>query len=205
MKLKKLAGIIIPILALVLVSACAGQKQAEESGKPASGSTPKTENVSKDGVLEVAGITFDIPEGWIQEEPESKMRLAQMSLPGNDGPALLTVFSFGQGKGGSIQANIDRWVNQFKKPDNPKSSPEVDINKTNKEDLTITIVKTTGTFSASTMGPMGGSEPQANQALFGLIVEGGGKGNVFIKVTGPEKTIEAQTPNLEAFASSVRK
>jgi hypothetical protein len=206
MKLKKLAGSIIPIMALVLMSACAGQKPAEEKMAAAAGSEPKAGSMEKAGDLEVAGISMDIPEGWVQEKPSKSMRLAQMSLPGDDGPALLTVFSFGKGKGGTIQSNIDRWIQQFKKPDDPKSSPKANINKTEKDGLTIIIIKTAGTFAASSMGPMGGAtEPQENQALFGLIVEGGEMGNVFIKVTGPENTIKAQIPNLEAFAASVRK
>ena len=48
------------------------------------------------------------------------MRVAQYKLPkaaGDSEDALLVVYYFGQGQGGSPQANIDRWIEQMKQPD----------------------------------------------------------------------------------------
>src|SRR6266545_2376931 len=66
----------------------------------------------------VAGeFRFKVPAGWTVETPTYEMRVAQYKLPKADGDsedALLVVYYFGQGQGGSAQANIDRWLNQIK-------------------------------------------------------------------------------------------
>ena len=63
-------------------------------------------------------LAANVPEGWVEEEPASSMRLAQYRLPGDGaGDAVLAVFHFGSNQGGSVDANIDRWYGQFSQPD----------------------------------------------------------------------------------------
>src|SRR6266700_1953632 len=65
-------------------------------------------------------LHYKVPEGWTAEKPTSGMRVAQYKLPkaaGDSEDALLVVYYFGQGQGGSAQANIDRWINQIQQPD----------------------------------------------------------------------------------------
>ena len=75
-----------------------------------------------------AGLRFEAPSTWISETPSSSMRLAQYRLPGLEGDpedAELAVFYFG-GQGGSVQANVDRWIGQFSNPDgSPVTDPRV--------------------------------------------------------------------------------
>ncbi len=53
------------------------------------------------------------------------------------------------------------------------------------------------------MGPFAPPQaPRPDQALFGVIVEGGPMGSVFVKVTGPEATIQSHSEALSAFAGS---
>lgn len=158
-----------------------------------------------DGVLTVAGIKFDLPEGWISRKPISRMRLAQYQLPGEAGPADLAVFCFGTGQGGSLQANVNRWLAQFKDPDNPHASPTGNVMTIEQKGLKLSIVKAAGTYSPASMGPMAApTPPKPDYRLYGLIVEGGHQGNVFVKITGPAATIEAQTDAIAKFANSAR-
>src|SRR6266498_194360 len=87
------------------------------SGSMLRGSAPTTAQspVSPAGELLVKG-----PEGWITEHPTSSMRVAQYKLPKveSDGEdATLVVYYFGAGQGGSVQANIERWIGQMVQAD----------------------------------------------------------------------------------------
>lgn len=166
---------------------------------------PAAENttVREDGLLTVAGLVFTVPPEWIRERPTGSMRLAQYQLPGTGGPAELVVFNFGIGQGGAIQANIDRWAGQFS--DEQGNPVTAETSTLNVEALTVTVVRAQGTMTATAMGPMAPApEPRAGYALYGLIVEGGPQGNVFVKITGPKQTVQEQLAALEAFTHSVR-
>ena len=133
------------------------------------------------------------------------MRLAQYELPGEAGPADLAVFCFGTGQGGSVPANISRWLAQFKDPGDPNASPTGDVMTIEQNDLKLSIVKAAGAYSSASMGPMTApTPPKPDYRLYGLIVEGGHQGNVFVKIIGPAVTIEAQSQAIAAFARSAR-
>jgi hypothetical protein len=200
----------------LLLAACGKNEKPIPEGTPApeSASTiqidsgldeamPSLDDVARQAAaLTVAGLTFDLPPGWIAEQPSSMMRLAQYRLPGEAGAAELSVFAFGPGQGGDVQSNIDRWVAQFE----PSATEAVsEVQSFDTENLKVWMVKARGNYTPAAMGPMVSTEaPKARQALFGLIVEGAPQGSVFVKVIGPEETLRAQDDNLQAFAKSVR-
>ena len=158
-----------------------------------------------DGTLTAAGIKFDLPAGWAGQRPTSRLRLAQYELPGEAGAAELAVFCFGVGQGGSVQANINRWLAQFEDPQHPGARPTGGVMTIEQNGLKLSVVKAAGTYSPGAMGPMGSPEPpKPDYGLYGLIIEGGHQGNVFVKITGPAATIEAQTEAIASFARSAR-
>jgi len=153
-----------------------------------------------DGRLTVAGIRFDLPEAWEAQAPSSSMRLAQYSLPGEAGPAGMAVFA---GIGGSAQANITRWTAQFKDPGNPHDQPVSEVEKFANGQLRLSIVRAEGIYSGTRTDPAAPpAKPEPDQALFGIIVEGGPQGILFIKVTGPKATVKSHDQVLSAFAQS---
>jgi hypothetical protein len=142
-------------------------------------------------------IVFDIPQGWQSQPPTSSMRLAQAVIPGPGGPGELAVFFFGAGTGGSVDANIQRWVDQMESADQPKPQTF----ETN--DYRVTWIDVRGTLKPSGMG-MGPSTPQPNSRLLGAVVEGPG-GPWFFKATGPDATLSAEHDAYLAMLKSVRK
>src|ERR1044072_9395945 len=65
-------------------------------------------------------LKFRVPAGWVEEERTTSMRVAQYRLPkapGDPEDASLVLYYFGQGQGGSVTANIARWIGQMKQPD----------------------------------------------------------------------------------------
>lgn len=158
------------------------------------------------GMLRAAGIVFDIPETWTRVEPSSSMRLAQFALPGEAGAAELTVFAFGPGQGGGTQANIDRWIGQFENTEAPDQPAPSSTETFEMDGLTVWLVRAQGRYDPGTMGGMApATAPVDDAALFGVIVEGGPSGAVFLKAAGPRATMEAHDAALEAMARSARK
>src|ERR1041385_3882899 len=86
-------------------------------------------------------IRYTMPAGWQEEKPTSNMRVAQYKLPrveGDNADAELVLYYFGQGQGGSTQANIDRWLNQMQQPDGSPSKDKAKIEKTTINNLPVT-------------------------------------------------------------------
>lgn len=132
------------------------------------------------------GISWTAPAAWKADAPRP-MRAATYLAPAAKGDAEgaeCGVFYFGEGQGGSVDANIDRWVGQFEGARAPVRKKE----KLGAFD--VTTVEVEGTYAGSTGGLMGPRTPKPGFKLLGAIVEGP-KGNVFFKLTGPVKTVEA--------------
>ena len=118
--------------------------------------------------------------------------------PGDTEPAECAVFYFGEGEGGGIQANIDRWLGQFEPA--PQTPPKPAVRKMN--GLRITTIEYAGAYTGSAM--MGAKTSKAGYQLYGAIVEAPG-GNVFFKFTGPAKTAAAAKPAFDRLLASLRK
>ena len=104
-----------------------------------------------------------------------------------------------------MQANVDRWLGQFSDPVRPGERVSGEILGFGQGELVCTVIKARGIYTARTMGRMGSSgPPKPGYALYGLIIENGPQGTVFVKVIGPEVTVTAHTQALNAFAKSVR-
>ncbi len=159
------------------------------------GSAPET--VASDQQIVAPGVMFTLPTTWQREAPSSSMRLAQAQIPGEDGPGQLTVFFFGEGGGGGVEANLERWMAQI----------EPDSNATPIRDgwssgaFKVTWIDTAGTLLPSTMG-MGPSTPQPGSRLLAAVVEGPG-GPWFFKATGPAATLAAARQDFIGMLRSV--
>lgn len=156
-------------------------------------------------ILQVAGLAFTVSEDWKNVKPDNAVRVAEYELDGAGGPAEMAVFYFGKNQGGGLEDNIRRWAGQFTADPSTTSTGGAQVGRIEKGDLRIALVKTEGTYNPGSMGPaMAATGPKEDYALFGLVVEGGPEGSVFIKVTGPKATIQEQSEALEAMAQSVR-
>jgi hypothetical protein len=126
------------------------------------------------------------------------MRAAEYLFPEQSGEraATMTVFYFGQGQGGSVEANIARWVGQFQLPDGVEPA----ISKREVNDLEVTVIDVTGTFTGGDMGGPAGA-PAGDQRMLGAIVEGP-EGPVFFKMVGDTSLMaRAEAPFTELVES----
>jgi hypothetical protein len=143
------------------------------------------------------GIDFDLPKAWKAETPKSSMRLAQASIPGAKGAGDFAVFYFGPGNGGSVEANIARWVGQME-GSGPKPVPET----MEANGYKVTWVDAKGTMKGGQMG-MGPATAIPEARLYGAVVEGPG-GPWFFKAQGPDSTLASQRDAFVGMLKSVR-
>jgi len=186
--------ILLVVLALVC-GACGKNSVATAPGNKASQATGE--------------LRYKVPEGWQVERPNSNMRVAQYKLPKADSDsadAELVLYYFGQGQGGSAQANIDRWLNQMQQPDGSPSKEKAQIEKLTVNSMPVTTVDVLGKYNGGMASP--GATPSAtladmsNYRLRAAIIETP-KGFYFVKLTGPQKTVsrwdQAFTDYIKSF------
>ena len=117
------------------------------------------------------------------------------------GDSECVVYFFGQGQGGSVEANLERWGGQFTL--NGRPAPAKTAKKT-VHGLNVTTMDVTGTYVATGGMTMTPQPPKADQRMLAAIVEGPG-GNIFIKFTGPVKTVSANAAKFDALVGSFQK
>lgn len=150
-------------------------------------------------------LEWQAPQGWIAEPPSSGMRKAQYRLPhveGDPEDATVVVFYF-QGQGGGVEANIDRWYSQFIQPDGKPSKDVAKVSTQSVNGLKQTIVDLSGTYLFQ-MTPM--SSPQTEKPNFRMlaaIVESS-EGPYFVKMVGPEKTVQHWESSFYDFMKTFR-
>jgi hypothetical protein len=151
-----------------------------------------------------AGLKWTSPKGWKTEGPRP-MRAATYIIPptaGDSANAECAVYFFGPGQGGSVESNLDRWKGQVLSPDGKPADAK--ISKRTVHGLPVTTIDAAGDYTGMG-GPMAASKSvQSDYRLLGAIVEAP-DGNVFIKLTGPAKTVAASQAEFEKLLNSFEK
>jgi len=133
-------------------------------------------------------FTFERPQGWQWVSTTSAMRKAELRTEHAGETAETVFFHFGPGQGGSVQANIERWLGQFVEPieqlDAQRAEQDVDGTR-------VTLLQASGTYLAGMPGQT--PEPMEGFAMRGAILESPG-GDVYIRMTGPKAAVEASGP-----------
>src|SRR5512138_3770294 len=156
------------ILLLLALNCWACSKGTVANGRTQNAGTGQT-NQSSTGELK-----YKAPEGWVVEHPTSSMRVAQYKLPkaaGDQEDATLVLYYFGQGQGGSTQANIDRWVSQMLQPDGRPSSEKAKSETMTVNGLKVTTVDVGGTYSAEMTPGSGSMNSSANYRMRAAVIE----------------------------------
>ena len=138
------------------------------------------------------GFTAPKPATWIWQPPQNRMQAAKYVVPGSSGmnQARLVVF---QGIGGSVEANIDRWVGQFRSPE--KGPVEPLLSRLEADGIPITFVELSGEHRR-----MGAGWYTPNQIFLAGIVEAE-EGYIHITLRGQQETVAA---NRDAFITFLR-
>ena len=144
-------------------------------------------------------LQFSYPESWEKVDPRVNIIEAEFSIEkaeGDDNKGRLTIM----GAGGSIEANIDRWIGQFSQPDGGSTDDNTKVDVIEVADQTVHIVDIRGTFNEQ-RGPVAPVTEREGYRMLAAIVETDVAGNYFLKFYGPEKTV---TENEKRFMNFVK-
>lgn len=151
------------------------------------------------------GLTFSAPPAWKSRPAASTMRVAEFVVPKSAGDAEdaeAIVYFFGA-SGGTVEANIDRWIAQMQQPDGSASKDKARREVQTINGLKVSVVDVSGTYIAEVRP---GATERYNKPDFRLraaVVETP-RGPYYIKMTGPAKTMAAADADFKQFLGTLR-
>jgi hypothetical protein len=148
----------------------------------------------------VAGLHWAAAMEW-KNAGSAPMRAATYRVPlaaGDQGSAECVVYFFGEGQGGPVDANMERWNSQFQTTAGKRAGAQ--IKKRVIHGLPVTTIDVSGAYTGMA-GPQAQSAAVPGYRLLGAIVENPG-GNIFLKFTGPARTVNAYAAAFEKLLTS---
>lgn len=149
--------------------------------------------------LSFLDLTADVPVSWRTESPGSRMRVAELAIPGSE-PGRLIVYFFGRGQGGTPEANIARWRGQFSNPDGRPVEPH--LTRFQAAGIPITLARFEGSYARG-IGAGSGAPRRVDQILLAAVLERE-SGNVIIQLFGPSATVREHEAAFGRFLHSLR-
>jgi len=187
------------VLGIALLSGCSSTQPSEPGSVPEQASSPESAQASG------AGLEFETPSTWIKETPSSSMRLAQYRLPRlpeDSEDAELAVFYFG-GQGGTVQANVERWIGQFSDPNGSPLTDAVKVSERDTDGIHLTIVDVSGTYHQAQGPMMAATTDKPNYRMLAAVADGP-TGPTFFKLTGPQGTVDHFEDSFQRMLDTVR-
>jgi hypothetical protein len=193
-------AVALALLTMCLSAPAAEAQHSRPTSRPSGGGAGPAEPVTSPG-----GLTFTAPDGWEQQDASSRMRVVQYVLPraeGDDEDASLVIYYFGGGQGGSVEANVERWLAQFRQPDGSSNEDAAELSEGQVAGLDTHFVDVSGTFVAETRPGSGERVNKPGFRMLAAIVLAPG-GPHFLKLVGPEDTVARWEESWEEFLDDV--
>jgi hypothetical protein len=151
-------------------------------------------------------IKFTAPAGWQTRPAASSMRVAEFVLPGPAGAAAtedaeLVVYYFG-GSGGSVDANIQRWLGQMQQPDGRATADVAVRDARTINGLKVSTLDLSGTYVAEVRPGAAERHNSPGYRMRTAVVEAP-KGPYYIKLVGPARTVAAWNDAFNEFLRSI--
>jgi hypothetical protein len=141
---------------------------------------------------------FTPPSAWKSRPAASTMRVAEFVVPrapGDAEDADVIVYYFG-GTGGSVEANIQRWIGQFQQPPDKPTAPVRTTYSVGP--LKVTAVDVSGTYIAEVRPGAAERHNKPNFRMRAAVIETP-KGPYFVKLTGPAETVKQHSAAFDQF------
>jgi hypothetical protein len=189
---------VLPLFPIV----CACNRSVSEPDPSAAKKAPMAQTSSSAPVAaphaaQPAALAWDAPASFTKVDNPSPMRKATYKAPktgaDTDQPELAITVA-----GGSVDANVDRWVGQF--DGDAKKTMVKESRKVGP--LDVTVVQLEGSFNGGGM-PGAPASPKAGYALLAAIVPVGDQ-SWFFKMTGPAASVKAAKKDFDALVGSLR-
>lgn len=150
------------------------------------------------------GLSWAEPKGW--ESQAKPMRAANYVVPGAGGAEAgeMAVYYFGPGQGGSVEANVQRWIGQFRAPDGGPADKLAERSQTTVNGIEVTLLDLTGTYLFKPFPMARQATPKPGYRMLAAIAQGA-DAPVFFKLTAPEKTAAEAEAEFRRIIQSLRK
>jgi hypothetical protein len=182
----------------------AGVAGAPQLGSVPEQVAPRTLEKLPDGRLALGPFSLVAPSDWTLKPITSSMRAADFMLPGKPGAdAELIVYFFGKDGAGSLEDNINRWVDQFEQPGGKPSREVAKIEKTKFAGQDATFISLGGRFVAQAMPGATQAVDKSDQALLAAIVDSP-SGPYYFKLVGAKATVDAGAKAFRAMLDSLK-
>lgn len=219
MSIRRIFPVAFPTVLLLVLGGGAGCKQGsspaptESSGPqqaPVLPAVPPAVPPAAPGTgapsSQAAGIAWTVPASW-ETGPAHQMRIATYrihAIAGDPEDAECAVYFFGEGQGGSVEANLQRWTSQFTGPDGQSPVQPAKIEKKVVAGFKISTISVSGTYLGA--GAMMSQEEvkKPNFRMRAAIIEAP-EGLVFLKLTGPMNTVSAAESDFNTLLGSVHR
>ncbi|HTE16959.1 MAG TPA: hypothetical protein VK689_01095, partial [Armatimonadota bacterium] len=160
--------------------------------------------------LSLGNVTGTVSGEWTAQPAGGQFRLAQFAIPkaeGDTAPALLIVFHFGRGGGGSVEDNVRRWTGMMRQPNGGDSARLAKRDLKEREGLRISTMDLSGTYLERPFPMSDQFTERPNYRMLAAIIETtaeGAEGPYFIRLVGPAKSVTAAQPGWDAMIASLK-
>ena len=146
-------------------------------------------------------LALSVPGEWPVVKPRNRIVKHEFSIPaaaGDKEPGRMTIMS----AGGSVDANIARWVGQFRTPaGKPLGDDDKKIEKKELGELEVHLVDLTGEFQDQPRGPFGPTVARPDYRMLAAIIHVKKSSTWFIKLYGPKQTVQAAHKQFQAMVA----
>jgi len=156
-----------------------------------------------------AGPSLPAPAaGWVAVPDPQPPRRASYVLPrerGDTRDAELVVFFFGEGNGGSAEANVARWKTLFEPPAGRSIDDVTSVKTREQGKQRVTIVDISGTYLYRARPVDSSIEPERRPGhrMIAAAVEGPA-GPYFVRLVGPARTVARHQKAFDAWLARLR-
>jgi hypothetical protein len=174
---------------------------------PAAAPKPKPAEPQPVSLGNVRGV---LPGDWTPQSPAGQFRLLQFAVPkapGDTAPALLIVFHFGKGGGGTVEDNVKRWMGLMQQPEGTDVTKVAVRSQFTREGLRITTLDLPGTYQERPFPASDQVTPRPNYRMLAGVIETTreeGDGPYFVRLVGPARSIEAAKGGWDALIASLK-
>jgi hypothetical protein len=152
-------------------------------------------------------ILLTAPASWVRKTPRVRFIEHEFAVPASKGDTedgRVTVM----GAGGSVEANVDRWIAQFKQADGSETKnqvPEAD-RKQKIAGMEVHMIDLSGTYHdmPAPFDPTSKAADRENYRMLAAIIVAPKLGNYFIKFYGPKQTVADHAEEFHKMIAGVQ-
>jgi hypothetical protein len=158
-----------------------------------------------DRAVSLAGgkLQLTAPPKWEKKQPRNRIVEYEFAVPKSEGDeeeGRVTLM----GAGGSVEANLDRWIKQFSQPDGADSKDRAKLKEQKAAGTDLHLLDISGTYDDKPPFSGQGVERKGYRML-AVVIASKELGNYFIKFYGPQRTVSDNEKAFQAMIDSLER